>query len=127
MFTGQRLGWRPCASPRRLESSVSNQDWRPRLTTIDDPIADDRWSLTTQEGETRVSRIVVGRPQPLPGEADRAWYCPLSIEGYLPGIKCVMGVGPVDALMNAMTLVRRFFEENSDVTPRAGKPSREGS
>lgn len=101
---------------------MSNQDWRPRLTTIDDPIADDRWSHTTQEGETRVSRIVVGRPQPLPGEADRAWYCPLSIEGYLPGIKCVMGVGPVDALMNAMTLVRRFFEEHSDVTPRAGEP-----
>jgi hypothetical protein len=106
---------------------MSNQDWRPRLTTIDDAIADDLWSHTTKEGETRVSRIVVGRPRPLPGEADRAWYCPLSIEGYLPGIKCVMGVGPVDALMNAMTLVRRFFEEHSDVTPRAGVPPSQDS
>lgn len=106
---------------------MSNQDWRPRLTTIDDPIAEDHWSYATKDGETKVSRIVVGRPQPLPGEADRAWYCPLSIEGYLPGIKCVMGVGPVDALMNAMTLVRRFFEEHSDVTPRAGVPPRQDS
>lgn len=106
---------------------MSNPDWRPQLTTIDDPIAEDHWSHTTQEGKTKVSRIVVGRPQPLPGETDRAWYCPLFIEDYLPGIKCVMGVGPVDALMNAMTLVRRFFEEHADVTPRAGVPPKQGS
>ncbi|HZI05352.1 MAG TPA: hypothetical protein VEZ71_15075, partial [Archangium sp.] len=112
---------------RALSIAMSNEDWRPRLTTIDDPIAEDHWSYATKDGETKVSRIVVGRPQPLPGEAERAWYCPLSIGGYLPGIKCVMGVGPVDALMNAMTLVRRFFEEHSDVTPRAGVPPRQDS
>jgi hypothetical protein len=38
-----------------------------------------------------------------------------------------MGVGPVDALMNAMTLVRRFFEEHSDVTPRAEVPPKQDS
>jgi hypothetical protein len=98
---------------------MSNQDWRPQLTSIDDPIAEDHWSYTASDGSTKVSRILVGRPQPLPGEEDRAWFCPLSIAGHMPGIKCVMGVGPVDALMNAMTLVRRFFEEHSDVSPRA--------
>ncbi|WP_257451379.1 hypothetical protein [Archangium lipolyticum] len=99
---------------------MSKQDWRPQLTTIEDPIAEDRWSYTASDGSTKVSRILVGRPQPLPGEEDRAWYCPLAIEGYLPGIKCVMGVGPVDALMNAMSLVRRLFEEQSNVTPHEG-------
>jgi hypothetical protein len=103
------------------------RDWRPQLTTIDDPIAEDSWAYTASDGSTKVSRLIVGRPQPLPGEADQAWYCPLSIEGHLPGIKCVMGVGPVDALMNAMTLVRRFFEEQSDVTPRAGAASKRDS
>jgi len=98
---------------------MSTQDWRPHLTTIDEPIAEDHWSYMASDGSTRMSKILVGRPRPLPGEEDRAWYCPLFIEGYLPGIKCVMGVGPVDALMNAMTLVRRFFEEHSDVTPQA--------
>ncbi len=99
---------------------MSSQDWRPQLTTIEEPVAEDLWSYTANDGTTKTSRIRVGRPHPLPGEEDRAWYCPISIEGHLPGIKCVMGVGPVDALMNAMTLVRRFFEEHADVTPRAG-------
>jgi hypothetical protein len=105
---------------------MNPQDWRPQLTTIDDPIAEDLWSYTAIDGSTKVSRLIVGRPQPLPGEADQTWYCPLSIEGHLPGIKCIMGVGPVDALMNAMTLVRRFFEEQADVTPRAGPSSKKG-
>ena len=98
---------------------MSKQDWRPPLSTIEEPIAEDHGSYTASDGTTKLSKVTVGRPQPLPGEEDRAWYYPLSIEGHLPGIKCVMGIGPVDALMNAMTLVRCFFEEYSDVTPRA--------
>jgi hypothetical protein len=38
------------------------------------------------------------------------------------GIDYAMGVGPVDALMNAMYFVRRRFYEFDDVTPRA-KPA----
>lgn len=59
----------------------------------------------------------MGHPVHYPQE--RLWYCPVRIEGYTKGIDTVFGLGPVDALMNAMTLVRRFFEENSEVLPGA--------
>jgi hypothetical protein len=61
----------------------------------------------------------VGRPIHYPQE--RLWYCPVKIEGYTRGVDTVFGMGPVDALMNAMTLVKRFFDE---VTPTPGaKPN----
>jgi hypothetical protein len=38
------------------------KDWRPKLTAIDDPIADDHWSYRTEDGTKRTSRITIGRP-----------------------------------------------------------------
>jgi hypothetical protein len=46
----------------------------------------------------------------------------LSFEHVTRGIKYSFGVGPVDALMNAMYFVRRRFYEFDDVTPRAKPP-----
>jgi hypothetical protein len=98
------------------------EDWRPKLTRIEDPIADDHWEYVTPEGTKRTSRLTVGRPVHHPEE--RLWYCPVLIDGYTtPRIKPIFGSGPVDALMNAMTFVRRFFEENSEVLPGV-KPKR---
>lgn len=91
-------------------------DWRPKLSSIDDPIADDYWSYKAA-GAKRTSRVTIGRPVPLPDGTD--WYCPLFFEHVTPGIDYAMGVGPVDALMNAMYFVRRHFYEFDDVTPRA--------
>lgn len=95
-----------------------DENWRPKLTRIDDPIADDHWEYVTPEGQQRISRLTVGRPVHYPEE--RLWYCPVMIEGYTrPRIKPIFGSGPVDSLMNAMTFVRRFFEKNSDILPGA--------
>jgi len=46
------------------------------------------------------------------------------IEGFTNGVRPVFGAGPVDALMNAMTLVRSFFGSfyGLDATP----PPRDG-
>jgi hypothetical protein len=95
--------------------------WRPKLRQIDDPIADDHWEYTTPKGQQRSSRLTVGRPVHYPEQ--RLWYCPVLIEGYTkPRIKPIFGLGPVDSLMNAMTFVRKFFEENFEVLPGA-KPA----
>ena len=101
---------------------MPDDDWRPRLTRIEDPIADDYWEYVTFHGERRTSRLMVGRPVPWPKA--RAWYSPVMIEGHTnPEILPIFGSGPVDALMNAMTFVKRFFDESSMVVPRA-KPKK---
>jgi hypothetical protein len=101
-------------------SKAIKKNWRPRLTVIDDPIADDYWAYRTEDGAKRTSRVTIGRPVALPDGKD--WYCPMYFEHVTQGIDCVFGAGPVDALMNAMYYVRRRFYEFDDVTPRS-KPS----
>lgn len=82
----------------------------PRPTHISDPIADDLWAYETPDGKRHVARLTVGRPAYWP--RSRAWYCPLMIEGEThPPIKPIFGQGPVDALMNAMTVVKRYFKK----------------
>lgn len=93
-----------------------DEDWRPKLRRIEDPIAEDCWEYITPSGEQRISRLMVGRPVHYPER--RLWYCPVLIEGYTqPPIRPIFGMGPVDSLMNAMTFVRMFFEENFEVLP----------
>lgn len=93
-----------------------SENWRPKLSRIDDVIADDYWEYTNLKGEQRIARLTVGRPVHYPEQ--RLWYCPVSIEGYTrPRVKPIFGMGPVDSLMNAMTFVRNFFEENFKVLP----------
>jgi hypothetical protein len=95
-----------------------DKDWRPTLRRIEDPIAEDCWEYITPSGKQRISRLMVGRPVHYPER--RLWYCPVLIEGYTkPRIRPIFGMGPVDSLMNAMTFVRRFFEENFEVLPGA--------
>jgi hypothetical protein len=96
------------------------KDWRPELAAIDDPIADDYWSYETRDGTRRTSRVTIGRPAPLADKRD--WYCPILFEHVTEGIYYSYGVGPVDALMNAMHFVRRRFYALKEVQPRA-KPT----
>jgi hypothetical protein len=93
------------------------KDWRPTLTAIEDPIADDTWTYKTRSGLLRTSRVTIGRPAPLKDKRD--WYCPVLFEHVTDGIHYAYGVGPVDALMNAMQFVRRRFMTFKDVRPRA--------
>ncbi|MFP2908215.1 hypothetical protein ACLESD_24815 [Pyxidicoccus sp. 3LFB2] len=96
------------------------KDWRPRLSSIEDPIAEDYWHYMTEDGTRRTSRVIIGRPAPTKDGKD--WYCPLSFEHVTKGIDYSFGVGPVDALMNAMYFVRRRFYEFDDVEPGAKPP-----
>jgi hypothetical protein len=93
-----------------------DENWRPKLSRIEEPFAEDYWEYVTPKGQKRISRLVVGRPVHYPEQ--RLWYCPVLIEGYTkPRVKPIFGMGPVDSLMNAMTFVRGFFEENFEVLP----------
>ena len=93
-----------------------DENWRPKLRRIEDPIAEDCWEYVTPSGKQRISRLMVGRPVHYPER--RLWYCPVLIEGYTkPRFRPIFGMGPVDSLMNAMTFVRKFFEENFEVLP----------
>lgn len=96
------------------------KDWRPRLSSIKDPIAEDSWHYMTEDGTQRTSHIIIGRPALAPD--GKTWYCPLFFEHVARGIKYSYGVGPVDALMNAMYFVRRRFYEFDEVTPGAKRP-----
>jgi hypothetical protein len=87
----------------------------PEIVEIHDPVAEDVWHLRAAAGKTVSHRIVVGRPFPEdPEREDSDWCCSVMIEGSLRKVCPAMGVGPVDALMNAMVLVRGFFESNKD-------------
>jgi hypothetical protein len=97
---------------------AQDENWRPKLSRIEEPFAEDYWEYVTPKGQKRISRLVVGRPVHYPEQ--RLWYCPVLIEGYTkPRVKPIFGMGPVDSLMNAMTFVRMFFEENFEVLPGA--------
>jgi len=81
-----------------------------RPKTIAEPIADDWWGVRTADGGEWLVRLTVGRPEPIPGDPNGFWYCPLLIEGFSPEVRCIYGAGPVDALLNAMTQVRAFAD-----------------
>ena len=79
--------------------------------SIDDPVAVDTWVYDVN-GIPQRTLIEVGRPvRRDPADPHSEWSCPLRIEGEFAGIRPVLGLGPVDALMNAMMLVRKFFEQ----------------
>lgn len=94
---------------------MADDDWRPKLTRIEDPIADDYWRYTTAQGKRRTSRLTVGRPVHFPQE--RCWYVPVMIEGYLTKVTPVFGQGPVDSLINALTVLKNFHEEVGEIVP----------
>jgi hypothetical protein len=93
-----------------------------RIEKIADAIATDDWSYKASDGKTIVAHIEVGRPQPAPTDfSEGDWYCPVFIEGFTPHIIPAMGVGPVDALMNAIILIRTFSGKIGTFAPRASK------
>jgi hypothetical protein len=87
-----------------------DKDWRPVLDRIDDVIAEDVWD----DDDGHRCKLIVGRPAQVPADAGKphpTWYCPVYIESIMPRIRPIYGGGPVDALMNAMTLVRSYFHD----------------
>ena len=92
----------------------------PKFKHVTDVVAEDSWSYTTKEGTPRISRVTIGRPRPWPNDNHGDWLCPLEIEHFTDGIRAIAGVGPVDALMNAIGMVKAFAEEIKPFTP--GRP-----
>ena len=82
-----------------------------RLPKISDVIAQDDWHYKRDDGSTSRTRIIVGRPRPENRRGKTSdWFCPVFIEGITPKVCKAMGVGPVDSLMNALTLVKSRFD-----------------
>jgi hypothetical protein len=77
-----------------------------RIEKITNIIAQDTWEYLDSKGKKTTSKIFIGKPRG--GKKD--WYCPVSIEHFTPHIVPACGLGPVDSLMNAMTLVKSFFD-----------------
>jgi len=92
-----------------------------KIDQITEVIAADDWSYATSSGETVFARIEIGRPEPAPDDPNGDWFCPISIEGFTSQITSAYGVGPVDALNNALTLVRAFASKIGEYTPRASE------
>jgi len=91
----------------------------PEIDSVDDPIAEDHWAYR-DDGQQKIAQVIIGKPQPAEGDPNGDWMCPIFIEHFTDRIVPVMGVGPADALRNAMTLVQEFEKTVGPVTPRAG-------
>lgn len=91
------------------------------ITEIKDPIAQDVWKTKGKDEKTISHRIVIGHPHQESEDDNSDWYCPVMIEGFLPRIVPAMGVGPVDSLMNAMHIVKTFFDKHKEHFVEIGK------
>ena len=84
---------------------------KKRLPRISDIIAQDDWYYKRPDGSAYRTRIIIGRPRPANRRIKTSdWLCPVFIENVTAKVCKAMGVGPVDALMNALTLVKSHFD-----------------
>jgi hypothetical protein len=72
-----------------------------------------------RKGRDARSRVLVFRPELAPKDKNGDWRCGIFIEGMMKKPTFAMGVGPVDALMNASRLLISKWEELGCATPRA--------
>jgi hypothetical protein len=89
------------------------------IEKIEDAVAVDEWRYNKADGTSVVSRVEIGKPQRAPDDPNGDWYCPVFIEHFTDRIVPAYGVGPVDALMNALIPVRTFADQIGQFTPRA--------
>lgn len=93
---------------------------RGRHNTIADPIASDTWSYLGKDGLRHTVEIIIGRPFAITSGEIPKWECPLYIQDMTLGVKHIRGVGPVDALLNATTIVKTILAGLPDATPMEG-------
>ena len=93
----------------------------PRYDEIEDAVAQEQWSYVDSSGEATTSRITIGRPRPWSSDVQGEWLCLIEIEHRLDGVQPVFGAGPVEALMNAMDVVKAFADQIGKYTPRANE------
>lgn len=93
------------------------------------PIASETWTFKDHKGRKRTARIEIGAPQQITGKSNEDWYCPVFVEGWISHVTPIMGVGPLDSLLNATVLVRSFREyvgglQISIVSPKGNRVGR---
>ena len=82
-----------------------------KITKITNVIARDKWISIGKNGVALTHEIIVGKPRLIPNDKNHDWFCPVWIGNSTPRIIPAYGVGPVDSLMNAMTLVKAFSDK----------------
>ena len=76
---------------------------------ITDLVAEGTFRVPRPTKHRRTAHIAIGRPRPVENDPNGDWYAPVFIENYTNGIQKVMGVTPLDTLINAMSVVNSFF------------------
>ena len=96
-----------------------------KIAKITNVIARDIWTVDGKNGVATTYEIIVGKPRLIPRDKNHDWFCPVWIGNYTSRIIPAYGVGPVDSLMNAMTLVKSFsdkFDKNKSQQGGPGYP-----
>ena len=101
--------------PRRPSPAESLFATFKKRRSIARPIASDTWTYTDAAGQKVTVKLQIGRPQPIPGDDHRDWFCPVYVEGWTPHVVPAIGIGSFGALMNALILVRSFREHIADI------------
>lgn len=96
--------------PRRPSPAESLFATFKKRRSVVGPIASDTWTYTDPEGQKHVVKLQLGKPQPIVGDPHADWFCPVYVEGWTPHVVPAIGIGPFDALMNALVVVRSFRE-----------------
>ena len=84
---------------------------------IHDIIADGLWKNPDPNGERQSAYIAIGRPEQDNTQKHEEWRCPIYIEHFTKQVVDARGIGPLDALMNTMTLLRQFIDMNHCIEP----------
>lgn len=101
--------------PRRRSPAESLTASFKKRRSVSRPIASDTWTYTDRSGQQHAVKLQIGKPQPIPGDRQRDWFCPVFVEGWTPHVVPAIGIGPFDALMNALLVVRSFHEHIAEL------------
>ena len=112
--------------PRRRTPAESLFASFKKRHAISRPIAADTWTYTGRDGKKHVVTLQVGKPEPVPGDPQQEWFCAVFVDGWTPHVIPAIGIGPFDALMNALRVVRSFREHVADlhITEKTGPVKR---
>lgn len=99
-------------------SEKEDSSWKPQLSEIVDVLVEGYLPARSRSPEVSGRHpsgkfwVRVGRPFDHEGVS----CCPLIVEGFFTGVKPVFGVTSLDSLMNAMALVKRYFNHANALT-----------
>lgn len=101
--------------PRRRTPAESLALRSRSQRSVPGPIASDTWTYIDGTGDKKIAKLQVGKPRRIPRDEHGDWFCAVYVEGWTPHVVPAIGIGPLDALMNALTLVRSFREHVADM------------